>query len=58
MRKRMNKCGLLAAWLRYANLHLNKPQGLWNNVFWTDGIIEMFDQKKENSTRCFSSNTP
>jgi len=47
IRKRLNKYGMfgrvarrkplcskknMAAWLRFAKLHLNKPQDFWNNV--------------------------
>ena len=33
----------MAAQLRFAKLHLNKPQDFWNNVLWTDQTkVEMF----------------
>ena len=33
----------MAAQLRFAKLHLNKPQDFWNNVLWTDDTeVEMF----------------
>jgi len=33
----------MAARLRFAKLHLNKPQDFWNNVIWSDEtIVEMF----------------
>jgi len=31
-------------WLRFAKLHLNKPQDIWNKVLWTnEAKVEMFD---------------
>ena len=30
----------MAALLRFAKLHLNKPQDFWNNVLWTDETKE------------------
>ena len=26
----------MTAWLRFAKLHLKKPQHFWKNVLWTD----------------------
>ena len=34
---------LMALWLRFAKLHLDKPQDFWTNVLWTDETkVEMF----------------
>jgi len=35
---------LYSAQLRFAKIHLNKPQDFWNNVLWTDETnVEMFE---------------
>ena len=53
--KRLNKYGRvrskknMAAQLRFAKLHLNKPQDFWNNVLWTDQTkVEMRDHNVQH----------
>lgn len=37
------------AWLRFVELHQNKPQNFLNNVLWTDEIrVEMFSHKAQH----------
>lgn len=63
--KRLNKYGLsgkvartkhllskkkMAAWLRVAKLHPNKPHNFWRNVLWTEHTkVDMFN----NNTHCY-----
>ena len=43
MRKPLLSKKNMAAQLRFAKLHLIKPQDFWNNVLWTDQTkVEMY----------------
>ena len=50
----------MAAQLRFAKLHLNKPQDFWNNVLWTDQTkVEIIQSSTfgENQMQHISTNT-